>query len=464
MNLSGPPPHPAWLARLRAWPASALRRLPVYTRIVLGLLLLIAAGTGLLLLPGIAVAPLAPADALFTAVSALTVTGLGVLPTSTAFTRAGHALLLCLIQIGGVGYMFMAALVLRLIGRRVSLLDRIALSSSLGLDRPTAVSALLRRTLAGILLIEGAGALLLAAHWRASGIVPDADVWFYALFHAVSAFCHAGFDLFAGDPRYPNGIPGDDLSLLILGALIFAGSIGIPVLMELFARRRRLSLNARVTLGVAVALVLVGWGGLFLPETRPGGVLDGAPLDQQLVHTLFQSISARTAGFPGLKEFTRLAPPTQLLLVILMFIGCAPASMGGGITTGTFAVLGTAMWSYARGRPTPQIGGWTIRADTVRRAGAVLTVGLGLVILSTWLLLLTHPFSLNTALFEVVSAYATCGLSLGITPELNLFGRFVIMLMMCWGRLGALTIVTAVAGRTPSAPLVQYPETSILIG
>ena len=447
----------------------ALRRhpLPVPVRLVLGLAALIAAGTLLLSLPAVTVGPpLSPMEALFTATSAVTVTGLSVITVSTDFTFLGQLLLLFLIQLGGVGYMFGLVLALRLVGRRISLTDRLALSTSLGLSKPQAILQIFRRTLYGILLIEGIGALFLYLHWRLSGIVPAENALFYAVFHAVSAFCNAGFDLFAGLDRYPRGIPGDDLSLLVMGLLIFVGGLGIPVLSDLLAspRHGRLSLHTRLTLGVVVALILVGWLGLFIPETRPGGVLYGDPLDQQLVHTWFQSISTRTAGFPGLEDFDRLVPESQLLVMGLMFIGSAPASMGGGITTGTFVVLVLAVWGYSRGLPRVQVARRTIAAGTVRRAAAVLTVSVGLVGLVSWLILMTHDLSMNTVLFEVVSAFATCGLSLGITGELNTFGRLLIILMMFWGRLGAITIVVAIAQQTARPePAVLYPEEPVLI-
>lgn len=439
----------------------------VYIRLVAGLALLIIVGAGLLMLPGVSgERPLPFMDALFTATSALTVTGLTVVTTSTHFTPAGKWLILLLIQIGGVGYMAVVAVILRFIGRRVFLVNRLALSSSLGLDRPTNILRVLRRTLLGILLIEGLGALLLFIHWQIGGTVSPEDAFLFAMFHAVSAFCNAGFDLFAGQPAFFGGIPADSISLLIMGALIVIGGMGIPVLTDLFGWRRRKKLlpNTRVTVGVAMVLILIGWLGLYLVETRSGGVLQAAPMEQKLVHTLFQSISARTAGFPGFRDFTQITPPAQLLLMALMFIGCAPASMGGGITTGTFAVLILALISYGRGLPTARVGHFSIAANTVRRAAAVLTVSIGAVILATWLLLMTHNFTLNEALFEVISAFATCGLSLGVTEELNTFGRILIVVMMFWGRLGALTIIIVLTRQNQPAGLVQYPETTILIG
>ena len=441
--------------------------LPVALRLVLGLLVLVIVGTLLLQLPGVTRGPrLTVMEALFTATSAVTVTGLSVITASSDLTRFGQILVLILVQVGGVGYLFALALALQLVRGRVSLMDRLALSGSLGLDKPQDIIRLSRRVLAGILVLEGAGALLLYWHWRFNDIVPAGDAFFYAVFHAVMAFCNAGFDLFAGLAIFPRGIPGDHFSLLIMGLLILLGGLGIPVLADLsrIRRRPRLSLHTRLTLWAVVGLVLLGWIGLLIPETRPAGVLYGDPWDEQLMHTWFQSVSTRTAGFPGFEDFDRLVPESQLLVITLMFIGSAPASMGGGITTGAFVVLILALWSYARGHPHVHVAGRAIAAGTVRRAAIILTIGIGSVVLASWLILMTHDLNMSTVLFEVVSAFATVGLSLGITDDLNTFGRLVIIVMMFWGRLGAVTLVTAIAQSTAQTErLVRYPEEPVLI-
>lgn len=450
------------------YPQRARRRpLPVALRLVLGLGMLVLLGTGLLLLPGVTTgARLSFMDALFTAASAVTVTGLTVATTSTEFSRGGQFLLMLLIQVGGVGYMFLLAFTLLLVRGRLSLMDRLTLTGSLGLDKPEGILRLSWRVLIGILIVEGLGALPLYVHWRQSGIVPADDALFYAFFHAIAAFCNAGFDLFAGLSRYPRGIPGDSLSLLLLGGLVFLGGLGIPVLSDLLSWRkpRRLSLHSRLTLWVTLALLLIGWIGLFIPETRPGGVLQNNPLDEQLVRSLFQSVSTRTAGFPGFEEFDRLVPESQLLVMALMFVGSAPASMGGGITTSTLAVLIVALWSYVRSHPEVQVARRTISAGAVRRAGMILTISLITVVFASWLILLTHDLTMNTVLFEVVSAFATVGLSLGITDDLNTFGRLVIILMMFWGRLGAITLVVALVQRmAPREQPVRYPEERVVL-
>lgn len=439
-------------------------RIPIALRIVLGLAGSILAGTLLLMLPIMTTGGrLTVIEAFFTATSALTVTGLSVIAAGTDLTMIGQVTLLLLIQLGGVGYMFAAALAMRLIGRRLSLSDRLALSSSLGLNTPQAIQQILKRVFIGILLVEGMGMLLLYAHWSASSIVPAEKVIFYAIFHAISAFCNAGFDLFTAVSA--DGIPKDNITLLILGGLIIMGGLGIPVLSELFSwPRRRLSLHTYLTLILVVVLTLFGWLAILLPEMN-GGTLAGLPLPQQLIRAWFQSIATRTAGFAALSNFETIWPETALVMIMLMFIGSAPASMGGGITTGTFAVLVLGLWGYARGLPTAQVRGRTIGRETVRRAGAILTISIVLVMAATWLLLTSHDLTLSQALFEVVSAFATCGLSLGITGSLNTLGQLVIIVMMFWGRLGALTIVIAIAQRSAGhKQWFTYPEEPVLIG
>ena len=436
----------------------------VAARIVLGLLFFTAVGTMLLMLPAVTIGDrLSLIDALFIATSAVTVSGLSVIDLAHEFTPLGQIILLGLIQIGGVGYMFVAALAMRLVGRRVPLLDRLALSNSLGLDKPTAILQILQRVFWGILLVEGVGAVLLYWHWRVNDIVPAENGVLYAIFHAISAFCNAGFDLFA---NLPASFPPDNTTTLIISMLVIIGGLGIPVLTDCltYRQQRRFSLHTRLTLMMMGSLIFVGWAGLWLSETRSGGVLQDTSYGQQLIDTLYQSIVIRTAGFAGLPNFEEISPASQWLITALMFVGGAPALMGGGITTGTFAVLILSLWAYARGLPVAQVGGRTISAGTVRRAGAVLTLSITLVILATWLLLLTHDTTVNEALFEVVSAFATCGLSLGLTADLNVFGRFVLMIVMFWGRLGALTIVIAIAQRSTQQQLVRFPEEIVLIG
>lgn len=435
-------------------------------RLVLGLAIMAAMGTILLSLPGMTTRPLSFSDRLFTSVSAVTVTGLNVAVPSTDFTRLGQIVLLILIQSGGVGFIALAVLALRLLGQRISLIHRVTLAGELGVTQSGRATQVLRRAIVVMLAIETLGAVLLWVHWRISGIVPPEDAVFYAIFHAVAAFCNAGFDLFIG--IYPEGLPYDVVSLLVLGMLVILGGLGFPVYSDLIYRRRgtRLTLHSRVTIWAAVFLILLGTAGLIVAEFGRDRLLIDQSVTRIVTTAWFQSVSARTAGFPGLLlSFDSLGQASRFLLIGLMFIGSGPASMGGGITTGSFATLSLAAVSYTRGRRAATVAGRSIPQANIQRAVAVVLVSVGVVAAATWLLLLAHPqFALDAALFEVVSALSTCGLSLGITGELSNLGRAIIMLVMFWGRLGALTIMVALWQRRSTSGLIEYPEESILVG
>jgi trk system potassium uptake protein TrkH len=449
------------------------RRVPIPYRLMVALALLIATGTMLLLLPGMTTRRISILDALFTSTSAAAVTGLSVVTTSTTFTRLGEWVILLLMQLGGLGLIVTMVLTLRLMGRHVSLMDRLAVSSSLGLGSPRDILRILGRTSVVMMAIEGLGAAILWLNWRAQGIVTREDAWFYGIFHAVAAFCNAGFDLFTGLPQYPTGIPSDPVTMLTLGWLVILGGLGVPVYMDLLfnrAARREglqrsgLSLHTRLALWSALFLIVAGWLGLLISEYRIPGVLAGESFLHRVLLAWFQSVSARTAGFASLSDFSNLHEASRLVLICLMFIGSAPASMGGGITTGTFCVLILAMWSLARGYGTVRAGHRSIPVIMIWRAITVLIISLGVVLVATWLLLVSQDLSFSPALFEVVSAFSTTGLTLNVTSTLNPFGRLLIILVMFWGRLGAVTIMLVLLKRHAGDSLVRYPEETVLVG
>ena len=446
--------------------AKAPRRIPVALQLILGLFILITIGTALLLIPGSATRQLTFIEALFTATSAAAVTGLSLFPVSAELTAWGQIVLLLLVQIGGVSLIVSVLLFFRLIGRQVSLADRLAATYALGLDSPRQITRVMVRATVLMLTIEGIGAIVLFLHWRISGIVPASQAGFYAIFHAITAYCNAGFDLFYGLPQYPEGIPTDPLTLIILSTLIVTGGLGIPIYMDLIYRRKlnKLTLHTRITIRVSILLILIGWIGLLISEFRHGGVLSESAALHAILLAGFQSVSARTAGFPGLPGFELLRFDSILLLMMLMFIGSAPASTGGGITTGTFSVLWMAVISYARGFRNIHIENRSLPNTLLLRAAVVFIISLTVVLLATWLILLTNDFELSETMFEVVSAYSTTGLSLGITSGLNNFGLLIIIVTMFCGRLGAITIMIAMIGKAQRERLIEYPEESILVG
>ena len=443
--------------------ANRLTSLPIALRLLSGLGGLILFGALLFMLPGISNRPLSFTDALFTSASALTVTGLSVISPGRDLTFMGQLLLLVMIQVGGIGLMVFTVVIFRLLGRRISLVERIALRNVFGKVMPGAIFHLIFLVMAVVLILESAGAVLLWLQWRPY-MEPGSAAW-YAIFHSISAFCNSGFELFTGLPGF-DAIPNDSGTLSILGGLIFIGSLGVPVVADLLALRRKykLTLQTRLTLLMIVGMMFASTIVLIIGESIRPGVLAQEPWDRRIGISLFQSISARTAGFTPLEAFEAISPPAQLILMLVMFVGASPASMGGGITTGTAVVLITALWSYARNRPYPEVGGRTISNETIRRATAVLTISLIVVFMVTLLLLLTNPgLTLDGALFEVISAFATCGLTLAYTPRLTIFGQLLIIVVMIWGRLGALSIMVALT-RPTQQPIYYYPEEQIMIG
>ncbi len=442
-----------------------INNLPTAVRLVGGLLLMVWLGTSALMLPMMSKGdPLSFREAIFTAVSALTVTGLSIITPAADLTWAGKFTLLALIQFGGVGYMVLAILVFRLLGRNINFTDRMALQDALGLINSAGIVKLTFKVLATVFAIEGIGATALLIHWNLSGVMSDRPFGVqlgYAIFHATSSFCNAGFDLFAGYKDFPT----DPMTFFILGTMIFLGGLGIPVLSDIFTlrRQRRVSLHTRLTLVATLALMFGGAALLFMSETRPGNVLHGLHVAEQIKYAWFQSVSSRTAGFVGLPDFGEMGGGARLVIMSLMFVGCAPASMGGGMTTGTLIVMVLALVAYIKRQSTPLVAGRAIPGEMVRKAAAILAISLFAVSSATFAILITHDTTLDVAAFEVISAFATCGLTLNFTSELNDFGLFVIMTMMFWGRLGALSILFALT-RPKDSTRVKYPEEKILIG
>lgn len=446
-------------------PKLLARDVPTGVRLLLGLLAMVAIGTTVLSLPVSSTRDLSFMEAMFTAVSALTVTGLSTITPVLDLTRFGKICLMLLIQMGGVGYMVLAILVFRLLGRSISMTDRFALQDALGLLNVSGIVQLVIRVFFTVLAIETVGAVLLFWHWSNNGVLvgqPPGYIAFYAMFHAVSGFCNAGFDLFAGRYEFPT----DAGTLGILGTLVVLGGLGIPVLYDFFTywNRRVLSLHTKLTCIATFSLIVVGAIGVFVGEFSSDGKLENYGVVKGMELAVFQSVVCRTAGFSALGDMGELQPGSMFSTIGLMFIGGAPASMGGGITTGTLVVLVLALVAYVRRRSTPVVWGRAIPGEMVRKAAAILTLSLFAVTISSWMIMIANPqCTMDQVLFEVCSAFATCGLSVGQVSEFDTFGQCVLMFMMCWGRLGALTILFAFT-RPTGARRLNYPEEKILIG
>ena len=443
--------------------ASAMKPAQV---LILGFAAIIALGALLLRLPWSA-APgrtISWMDAFFTATSATTVTGLAVRVTALDFSPFGQVIILVLLQVGGVGFIAFSVLLFRLIGRRLTLQARFVVQQSLGVSQNSGVLNLALYVLGITLGLEAIGAFFLWLRWRT--VLPDGQAAWYAIFHAISSYCNAGFDLFSGtDQGVLFGFGADWVTLAIMGVLILLGGFGITVMYDLWSFRwdRRLSLHTRLTLILTVVLTGVGIVVMMVDENLYNSVLAGLRFDQQFAVSFFTIVSARTAGLTVL-PLEQLSEATQLVILLWMFVGAAPASMAGGVSTSTVAVLLVAVLATSRGYHGAVAFGRTLPAETIAKAVAIMTVGSLLVAAITMMLSLSqtgsHIFDLG---FEAVSAFSNTGYSLGITGRLDAWGKFLIAFTMFWGRLGPLTIVVALAQREHPS-LVTYPEEPVIIG
>ncbi|WP_223595468.1 TrkH family potassium uptake protein [Neobacillus bataviensis] len=432
--------------------------------LVLGFAIIILIGALLLTLPSSTTdgKGLSFLNGLFTATSATCVTGLVVVDTGTTFTIFGQLVILFLIQVGGLGFMTFATLFAFLLGKRISLKERILLQESLNNLSMEGIVRLARRILIFTAVIEFVGALILAI--RFSFDMPLGRAIYFGIFHSISNFNNAGFDLM-GEFHSLTSYVDDPTVTLTVCALITLGGIGFIVMNEVFEFRKskRLSLHSKVVIMTSLFLLAVGTIGIFFLELTNEKTLKPLSLNGKVLGSLFQSVTARTAGANTL-NIGDLTHTSLLLIIFLMFIGASPGSTGGGIKTTTFTTLIGAVWSQIRGKEDVIFYRQRIVYETIYKALTVTVSGLFLVMITTFILTITEQGKdFLMILFESTSAFATVGLSMGLTPELSSVGRGVIIFAMFAGRVGPLTIAFAVTMRR-NPDLFRYPKGKIMIG
>lgn len=431
--------------------------------LALGFAAAIAVGTALLLIPA-ATAPGRRTDfltALFTATSATCVTGLVVVDTATHWTWFGHLVIALLIQVGGLGIMTMSTFFALLLGKRITLRERLVVQEALGQLTLAGVVRLVRLVLLATVICEGLGTLLLFVQW--AGRYPAPRALALAAFHSVSAFNNAGFDLFSVSLQ---PFVEDAGVVLVIAALIVLGGLGFVVLAELCSFRRghwRPSLHTFVVLRVT-GLLIVG-GMLFILAVEWNNPLTLGPLSLKgkLLAALFQSITPRTAGF-NVVPMAGLRVATLVLTVVLMFIGASPGGTGGGIKTTTFASLVLAVWAAVRGDAEITVHERRLPWSVVQKALAITFISLTLVIGVSMVLSLTEGGEYLPLLFETTSAFGTVGLSMGVTPDLSVVGRVLIICTMFTGRVGPLTLAMALARRARGPAHVHFVEERVAVG
>jgi trk system potassium uptake protein TrkH len=437
------------------------------TRLIIVVYLVVAAiGSVLLMLPVAAASgAAASADtAVFTATSALTVTGLAVVDTATQWSRFGQVVILVLIQVGGFGITTFASLFAVLVFRRLGLRARLATQLEQNQTEVGSVRYLIGRIALFYVVVEAVGIVVLTlGFWRA-GVPSFATAAWTGTFHAVSAFNNAGFSTFT------DSLTGYAADYAVLGPvmlLVVIGGIGFPVVLELLRTRwkvRTWSIHTRLTVGTTVALLVLGALGFAVFEwTNPDTLGAMGGVGERGLNAMFASVTPRTAGFNTF-DYGDASPASQFLTTILMLIGGGSASAAGGIKVTTFALLGFVILAELRSDPEVNVFGRRISEATQRQALGVALLGVGSVAIGTLALAATSPaLAMGDVLFETVSAVSTVGLSTGVTPELETASRWLVSGLMLLGRLGPVTFGTALVLRR-RANLLRYPEGRPLIG
>lgn len=419
-------------------------------------------GTILLSLP-VASAPgrrIGILDALFTSTSATCVTGLIVVNTAEHWSLFGKIVIMLLIQFGGIGLMTASTLFAVLLGKRISLKTRLIIKEEIN---SLQLSGIIRLTLDIFYLtftFEVLGAILLFL--RFIGEMPAARALFFALFHSVSAFNNAGFDIFGNS----LGSFTSDFSVSIVISLLFiTGGLGFSVTVDVLENRswRGLTLHSKLVLTITAVLIIFGFLAVFLLEFSNPETLGKLGWKGKILGAFFQGVTPRTAGFNTV-PIHLLQPATLFIMIFLMFIGASPGSTGGGVKTTTVGALLAAVYNLVRDREDIQIYSRRLNKDIVFRALAVVVISSAIIILISLLLLLTEKEDFLTTLFETVSAFGTVGLSMGLTQDLTAIGRLLLVVTMFIGRVGPLTLALAAGRINPDRSRVRYPKEKILIG
>jgi len=425
--------------------------------ILLGALLLalpVASKTGM---------PTSFVDALFTAASATCVTGLVVVDTYTHWSVFGQIVILSLIQIGGLGFMSFIVMVWLFLGRKIGMRERNLLRASISVTNLGGVVRLAKHILWGTLIFEAAGAILLSLRFYPQ--MGFGQGLYYGIFHSISAFCNAGFDLMGKFGQYSSltTFAADGLLNAVIMFLIVIGGIGFFVWEDVYTHKlkfRKYSLHSKMVLMTTLILILGGAVAIFISEYQ--NAFAGMPLHEAIYASFFQSITPRTAGFNTV-DLQTFNDATIFLIIFLMIVGGSSGSTAGGIKTTTLAVLWCATMNTIKKRRHVNVFSRRLEDDAVARAATVLVLYLGLIIVSVFLLCGVEGISMKESMFEVASALGTVGLSLGATLKIGIFGKILLTFLMYFGRVSTVTIVVLFIGRKEPA-LTTWPMEKINIG
>ena len=400
-------------------------------------------------------------DALFVSTSASCVTGLTVVDLHNDLTFFGTVVMLMLIQVGGLGIMTLATLVVHIMGYRFHLQENIVLQESLNQGGQAGLVELIARMIKYTFVIEGFFAVVLTIHF-----IPEFgfNAIGYGIFHSISAFCNAGFDLFGNYDSLCKR--NDDYFLMTcIGVLIILGGIGFTVMSDVLHKKfwRKYSLHTKIVIVTNIALIIIGTLLIFPVEYYTPDTVGNLSIPAQLANACFMSVSCRTAGFNSF-DLAQTEQITQLVMIILMFIGASPLSTGGGIKSTTFFVILMSMWSVFRGKKEIVVFGRRITRELRDQAFAIFTMGTIWVVTAGIALSVIdgEVHELEEIIFETVSGFGTVGMGIGITSEWDVWGKLILALTMLVGRVGIMTFMLSLI--TQKSSTIKYPPENIMIG
>ncbi|WP_376770439.1 TrkH family potassium uptake protein [Clostridium lacusfryxellense] len=404
-------------------------------------------------------------DCIFTSTSAVCVTGLVTVDTGTHWTYFGKTVIMFLIEIGGLGFMSVATLGFFFLGKRITLKERLVMQEAMNVSSLQGLVKMVKYVLIFTFSVEAVGAVLFSTQF-----IPEFGIAkgiYYSVFHSVSAFCNAGFDLM-GNFKSVTEYANNSVVILTIAALIAIGGLGFFVWVEIYNCKsfKRLSLHSRVVIYSTLVLIFGGAILMYIFEMNNPGTIKGMTFKGKVLSSIFASVSPRTAGFNSI-QLDKMTPAGNFLTIILMFIGGSPGSTAGGIKTTTAVILFMTVLSVVRGREDTEIFQRRINKETVYKSLVITVLGFVIVIGVTMILSITqqHDIPFEYFLYEATSAFATVGLTLGLTTKLTLVGKIVIAITMYAGRVGPLTILLAVAkNKKAKSGKIKYPEGKILIG
>ncbi|MCM3617077.1 TrkH family potassium uptake protein [Sutcliffiella horikoshii] len=415
-------------------------------------------GTLLLKLPISTTDSITLVDSLFTATSAMTVTGLIVVDTGTAFTLFGQIIILLLIQVGGIGIMTFAVLIFIMLGKKIGFQERLVLQHALNQSTVGGIVLLVKRIVTFAFIIEGIAVVLLSYRW-----IPEygwMEGFYYSVFHAISSFNNAGFSIWSDSLMQ---YVGDPVVNIVISFLFIIGGIGFTVLTDLWYTKkfRKLNLHTKMMLFGTLAINMLAMFVLFVLEYSNPNTLANLSLVEKLWASYFQAVTTRTAGFNSI-DIGSMETGSIIWMLLLMFIGAGSTSTGGGIKLTTFIIIILAVNTFIKGKQEIVVFKRSIHQKYVLKALAISTISILFIFVSLFILSITEQTELIVLLFEVISAFGTVGLSMGITPELTDIGKGVIIFIMLLGKLGPLTLAYSLA--KPRQAKVRYPNEDLLTG